>query len=101
MAAVRSVRFSDLPAVTHPASAPPEQAGCASVLLHPPRVYDDALYSPYDIYTAASIGDAEIVEVPFFPHYAVFFLLCDFLKQPKSVHSRKSDQKYYPMLTYL
>uniref|UniRef100_A0A915C5X3 NAD(+) ADP-ribosyltransferase n=1 Tax=Parascaris univalens TaxID=6257 RepID=A0A915C5X3_PARUN len=62
MAAVRSVRFSDLPAVRHPATAPPEQGGCTSVLLHPPRVYDDALYSPYDIYTAASIGDAEIVE---------------------------------------
>ncbi|VDM36942.1 unnamed protein product [Toxocara canis] len=62
MATVRSVRFSELPAVTHPASVPAQQAGCTSVLIHPPRVYDDALYSPYDIYTAASIGDVEIVE---------------------------------------
>ncbi|MCP9256904.1 Ankyrin repeat and SAM domain-containing protein 3 [Dirofilaria immitis] len=27
-----------------------------------PRVYDDALYSPYDVYTAASMGDTPVIE---------------------------------------
>ncbi|KAL3984743.1 Ankyrin repeats (3 copies) family protein [Acanthocheilonema viteae] len=65
--AVRSVRFSeDLPRVSHNSTVVKnvtesyEKASQIPVQL--PRVYDDALYSPYDVYTAASIGDAPMIE---------------------------------------
>uniref|UniRef100_A0A915PUP7 NAD(+) ADP-ribosyltransferase n=1 Tax=Setaria digitata TaxID=48799 RepID=A0A915PUP7_9BILA len=60
--AVRSVRFSDdLPRICHNTTARShllesyEETCEAAVQL--PRIYDDALFSPYDIYTAASMGD--------------------------------------------
>ncbi|VDK48467.1 unnamed protein product [Anisakis simplex] len=63
MATVRSVRFSDdPPTISSVSNTTNEQSGLTSILLYPPRIYDDALYNPYDIYTAASIGDAEIIE---------------------------------------
>lgn len=66
--AVRSVRFSDdLPRVSHNNTTVKnvvesyEQTSQTPVQL--PRVYDDALYSPYDVYTAASMGDTPVIEV--------------------------------------
>lgn len=69
--AVRSVRFSDdLPRVSHNSTAGKkliesyEETPDTPIQL--PRVYDDALYSPYDVYTAASIGDIPVIQVYFF-----------------------------------
>lgn len=66
--AVRSVRFSEnLPkvcdknAMIKNVTKSNEQTSQATIQL--PRVYDDVLYSPYDIYTAASIGDTCVIEV--------------------------------------
>ncbi|VDK88515.1 unnamed protein product [Litomosoides sigmodontis] len=65
--AVRSVRFSDdLPRISHNSTAVKntvesyEETSQAPIQL--PRVYDDALYSPYDVYTAASMGDTPVIE---------------------------------------
>ncbi|EFO21641.1 hypothetical protein LOAG_06847 [Loa loa] len=65
--AVRSVRFSDdLPRISHKNTVTKnviqsyEQTSQTPVQL--PRVYDDALYSPYDVYTAASMGDTPVIE---------------------------------------
>lgn len=73
--AVRSVRFSeDLPTVAYnhvaasSAAEFKEQSSQAVVQL--PRVYDDTLYSPYDVYTAASMGDTAVVEVKNYLEFA-------------------------------
>lgn len=63
MSAVRSVRFSELPAVTHRAETSSiGQCGTAARVMPMPRIYDDALFGPYDVFTAASIGDNEVLE---------------------------------------
>ncbi|VDK72505.1 unnamed protein product [Onchocerca ochengi] len=65
--AVRSVRFSDdLPRVSHK-NTPVKKVfesyeQISQIPVQLPRVYDDALYSPYDVYTAASIGDTPVIE---------------------------------------
>ncbi|VDN17499.1 unnamed protein product [Gongylonema pulchrum] len=66
--AIRSVRFSDdLPSVAYnhvtvPSGVEFQTPTLQTVVLELPRVYDDALYTPYDIYTAASMGDIPTVE---------------------------------------
>ncbi|VDN07941.1 unnamed protein product [Thelazia callipaeda] len=65
-ATVRSVRFSEnLPKVSHSTLEKVIESGeerSQEPIGELPRVYDDALYCPYDIYTAASLGDTATVE---------------------------------------
>ncbi|VIO98096.1 conserved hypothetical protein,hypothetical protein [Brugia malayi] len=65
--AVRSVRFSDdLPKISHNNTTVRNIIKCyeqtSQTPVQLPRVYDDALYSPYDVYTAASMGDTPVIE---------------------------------------
>ncbi|MFH4973542.1 hypothetical protein AB6A40_000251 [Gnathostoma spinigerum] len=63
MSTVRSVRFSHkAPEVSPDAPFCGEQQTSITVAASLPKVFDDALYCQYDMYTAASVGDAEIVE---------------------------------------
>ena len=66
MSQLRTVRFSDQPAVAHSAAMQPDDRPTSSLRFPLPTKYDDALYAKYDTYTAASLGECAFVEVRFF-----------------------------------
>ncbi|VDK89638.1 unnamed protein product [Onchocerca ochengi] len=64
---VRSVRFSDELLRISRRNTPVKKVSESYEQIHQipvqlPQVFDDALYSPYDVYTAASIGDTLVIE---------------------------------------